>query len=59
MAEPGNRPMRAAEWVVEAAKEGFREGGSVIVYVFIRGVWEGVLVRLPGFFVFTGGLRHP
>ena len=50
--------MRAAEWIVEAAKEGFREGGRVIVYVFSRGLWEGVLAGLPRFFVFAGGLRH-
>ena len=50
--------MRAAEWVVEAAKEGCREGGSVMVYVFVRGAWKGVLVASPEFFVFAGGLSH-
>ena len=49
--------MRAAEWIVEAAKGGCREGGSVIVYVFSWGLWEGVLAGLPRFFVCLQGRR--
>ena len=35
--EPGNQPMRVAEWVLEAAKERRRERGSMLAYVFVRG----------------------
>ena len=56
--EPGNQPMRGAEWVVEAAKERGRERGSMVAYVFARGLWEGVLAGLPGLLLSAGGLRH-
>ena len=43
---------------MEAAKERGRERGSMVAYVFARGLWEGVLAGLPGLILVAGGLRH-
>ena len=43
---------------MEAAKERGRERGSMVAYVFVCGLWEGVLAALPGLLLSAGGLRH-